>query len=212
MVGVRQFDEGAALDAMVRVFWQQGFEATSIDDLVAASGVKRQSLYNAFGDKEAMLLRALDRYRETVAGPIRAALGGDDPWASLRRYVALHVERMAEPGNPAGCLIAGSCAELGGRDDRLGRWAAGETEASERALLEVLGTWRRDGRLVPHRDLRPLADYLIAFVRGLAALHRATGNLEAMRAAADVGLQAVVPWLPQTDGAEAPDPARERTA
>lgn len=212
MVAVRQFDESVALDALMRVFWRQGFEATSIDDLIAASGVKRQSLYNAFGDKEAMFLRALNRYRETVAAPIRAALGGDDPRAALQHYVALHVTRMAEPGNPAGCLIAGSCAELGGRDDRLGRWASGETKASELALLEVLETWQRGGRLAAHRDLRPLAVYLIAFVRGLAALHRATGDVEAVRAAMDVGLQALILWLPAMDDAEASGAIRERRA
>jgi TetR/AcrR family transcriptional repressor of nem operon len=212
MVAVRQFDEGVVLEAMMRVFWRQGFEATSIDDLVAASGVKRQSLYNAFGDKEAMFLRALDRYRETVAAPILAALGGDDPHAALQRYIALHIERMAEPGSPTGCLIAGSCTELGGRDDRLGRWAASETKASEQTLLKMLETWQRGGRVAPHRDLRPLAVYLIAFVRGLAALHRATGDLDAVRAATDVGLQALTPWLPAADEAETPGAARECTA
>ncbi|MCZ7153843.1 TetR/AcrR family transcriptional regulator, partial [Salmonella enterica] len=57
MAGVRQFDEGLALDKALALFWQKGYAATSMQELAAATGVQRGSLYNAYGDKETLFLR-----------------------------------------------------------------------------------------------------------------------------------------------------------
>ena len=74
MARPREFDEGAVLDAAVLCFWKQGYEATSVRDLVAQTGITAASLYNAFGDKRALYQRALDHYVEaSTADRIRAA-------------------------------------------------------------------------------------------------------------------------------------------
>ena len=70
MARPREFDEGVVLDAAVLCFWNRGYEATSVKDLVERTGITAASLYNAFGDKRAIYERALDRYVEgSVAGP-----------------------------------------------------------------------------------------------------------------------------------------------
>ena len=72
MARPREFDEGAVLDAAVLCFWAQGYEATSVKDLVEHTGITAASLYNAFGDKRAIYQKALDRYVEgSVADRIR---------------------------------------------------------------------------------------------------------------------------------------------
>ena len=69
----RAYDTDAVLDRAAEVFWANGFSATSLDDLSAAMGMARPSIYNAFGDKAALFLRALERFRDTVASsPVRA--------------------------------------------------------------------------------------------------------------------------------------------
>ena len=82
MARPKAFDPTQALDAALATFWQRGYEKTSLDDLIAATGVGRQSLYDTFGDKRALYLRALDRYRETTQSGLRAALtSGKTPTA-----------------------------------------------------------------------------------------------------------------------------------
>ena len=83
MARPREFDEGAVLDAAVLCFWKQGYEATSVRDLVAHTGITAASLYNAFGDKRALYEKALDHYvEESIVDRIRrcevlAAAPGD---------------------------------------------------------------------------------------------------------------------------------------
>ena len=114
------FEREEILDAVMRTFWEHGFEATSLDRIEKATGLKRQSLYNAFGDKEAMFTAALDRYRSQVGTPLGALLDHADPHAAIRAYLEGHWRMLADPCTPAGCLIASCSSELGPRNDAVG--------------------------------------------------------------------------------------------
>lgn len=196
MAGVKQFDEDAALDALVTTFWSNGYEGTSIEALERATGLKRQSLYNAFGAKEAMYRRALDRYGATIGAPIRAAIDRDDPLTGIAAFLDAHLARMEDDSCPAGCLHTSACIEHGGTGTRLGKDVKQAVSLSEQALLGVLQRWRAEGKLVPEREPRLLARYLVALVRGLAVLHKATGDKAAVRDASMVGLDALHAWIP----------------
>ena len=67
MAGMKQFDENRALDGAMKVFWQNGFIATSYPELMEATGLNKSSLYNAFGDKQALYRRCLERFAEVGA-------------------------------------------------------------------------------------------------------------------------------------------------
>jgi TetR/AcrR family transcriptional repressor of nem operon len=196
VAGIRQFDEDAALDALVTTFWAHGYEGTSIDDLERATGLKRQSLYNAFGAKEAMYRQALARYGATVGAPIRAAIDCDDPYTGIRAFLDAHLARLEDESCPAGCLHTSACIEHGGTGTTLGRDVEQAVLASANALLEVLTRWRSEGKLRNDRDPRVLARFLVALVRGLAVLHKATGDASAVREASEAGLETVHAWLP----------------
>jgi TetR/AcrR family transcriptional repressor of nem operon len=193
MAGVRQFDENAVLDRITNAFWTGGFEGTSIQDLERATGLGRQSLYNGFGTKESMFLKAMDRYASEVGAPIRAALAIEPPVEALRQFLDLHVARMADPACPDGCLIASSCHELGGRQDALGLRVAQDTRAAETALMQCFEEWRQKGALRQSAEPRRMARFIVALVRGLAGVHRATGDIGAVRDAAELGFEALRP-------------------
>lgn len=195
MAGVRQFDGEAVLGRITEVFWARGYDGTSLDDLVAATGVKRQSLYNAFGDKQAMYLLALEHYGRTVGAPIRAALKDEDPRQGIAAFLDAHVARLADPGCPPGCLMANACTELGGRVDALGLSVATYSAGSEVVVLDALRFWQQAGRITADRDSRPLARFLVSLVRGMAATHKATGSVDTARDAALVGLGALDGWI-----------------
>lgn len=191
MAGKRRFDTETALDRMVETFWARGFEATSVDDLVRATGVQRQSLYNAFGDKDAMFLAALEHYGRRTGG-LMDGLTDPEPEAGLRRVVLDHAAALASTGQ-AGCLLNNACGELGGRTDPLGRSVARGVVETEAQILSALEQWQAAGRLRPG-ELRPLARYFVALLRGVATVHRATGDANAAAEAGDVGLLALSGW------------------
>ena len=89
MARPKSFDEEAVLDQAVQLFWERGYEGTSLADLEAHLGLGRQSLYNSFGDKHALFLKALDRYRRDIGGAALAQLNAPDPPRAVAYVTAL---------------------------------------------------------------------------------------------------------------------------
>lgn len=95
MVRTKQFDNHAALDEAMQLFWERGYHATSIQDLVDRLGVNRQSLYDTFGGKDQMFLAALERYREIQAAPVRRLLEREGPALEvLREFLHTLVDNL----------------------------------------------------------------------------------------------------------------------
>ncbi|GIF76262.1 TetR/AcrR family transcriptional regulator [Asanoa siamensis] len=122
----REFDADAALAAAMRTFWERGYDGTSLTDLTSATGVGRQSLYLAFGDKQRLYLAALDRYREHFFVPLVEALDASTDVRTALREAILRVS-AAFAGLETALLEAaqrGRAAGLVSDDVDLGGWAA----------------------------------------------------------------------------------------
>src|ERR1700755_1326863 len=110
----RKFDESDVVAAARDEFWTRGYAATSVDDLTAATGLGKGSLYGAFGDKHGLYLRALDDYIAASIDTVRAALR--DPAFSaydrLTRHLRAQVRALAADKSRRGCMMAKGAAEL----------------------------------------------------------------------------------------------------
>jgi AcrR family transcriptional regulator len=190
-----------ALGDIMRTFWAHGFEATSLDRLEQATGLGRQSLYNAFGGKEAMLQAALDAYREQIGGPLHALLEHEDPRTAVRAFLEGHLAIFGDPDTPAGCFIAGCSSELGPRDDAMGARLRAETAAGVAAAADRFRAWQAAGRLSPDADPDSLAALLAAISRGLATLSRASPDALVLSQAVDGAVAALSPFLIAADEA-----------
>ena len=201
MAGARKFDETALLDAVLQVFWQQGYQATTMADLAAAAGVQRGSLYHAYGGKEDLLLRALDRYAERQGGAVLAALADPDqrpdprpdPRRAIAGFLDAHLRRMADPDTPAGCLMCQTALECGGRDPIPAERVRHHFLRTEGALRAVLERVRQDGALPAGIEPQALARFYLGVSRGMAVLHRAYGDLDAVRDLARESLRLLEP-------------------
>lgn len=190
MAGVIRFDRDAALDAIMRLFWAKGFDATSIQMLEAATGLGRGSLYNAFGDKEAIFLAALRRYAETAAAPVSAFLNDAGVEHGLRRFFAAGIERMCEPGRPPGCLLVNSCAAASGSPEGA-RFAAASLSGMEEAFAAAFAAAKSAGALPEYADARALARFFSAVTQSLALLRRSGADRETLEDVADTALRAL---------------------
>jgi AcrR family transcriptional regulator len=102
----RAYEPEEALDRAAELFWANGFSGTSLDDLSAAMGMVRPSIYNAFGDKEALFLQALERYRDTVASTPLAAMDGESAIGdALDAFFRQTVEYTTADSTHLGCLL-----------------------------------------------------------------------------------------------------------
>ncbi|MGH8592067.1 MAG: TetR/AcrR family transcriptional regulator, partial [Gammaproteobacteria bacterium] len=133
----RAFDVDKALDRALQVFWRKGYEGTSLPDLTEAMGINRPSLYAAFGNKEALFRKALDRYADGPAAYFREALEAPTARAVVERLLLGAVDLLTDPRHPPGCLVvqgALSCGEAAEpiRQELVSRRKAGEAAIRRR--------------------------------------------------------------------------------
>lgn len=182
-------DREVALDAAVRTFWECGYDGASLTDLTVAMGLSRPSLYAAFGDKEALFLRALDRYGETIGGVPMAAFDAEpDLRAAVRAFLETSLRSNTEPGGPKGCLFACCAGAVAPANptvaDLLDRVFRGAADHIEHRFREAVGA----GRLTP--DPTPAARAAVAVDMMNAQAVRARAG--AMRRDLLAGLEARV--------------------
>jgi AcrR family transcriptional regulator len=173
----RAFHVEKALDAALAVFWEKGYEGTTLSDLTNAMGINRPSLYAAFGNKEALFRKALNRYIEGPAQYIAAALekptGREVALAMLDGLIQL----LTDPRYPGGCLIV-QCALTCGDEARSVREALLKRRIEvETIIRKRLEKARNNGDLRKGDSPAELARYLTTVMRGLAvrAADGATG-------------------------------------
>jgi AcrR family transcriptional regulator len=143
----RQFDAEKALDSALKVFWRKGFEGASLDDLTQAMGINRPSLYAAFGNKEALFRKAIDRYIDGPASHVAEALDQPTARGVVERLWHGGIELTTSPRNPRGCFLVQAALVCGDDADPLRREAA-----RRRAQLEVL-LRERFKRAIAEKDL-----------------------------------------------------------
>ncbi|HZZ63481.1 MAG TPA: TetR/AcrR family transcriptional regulator [Roseiarcus sp.] len=163
----RAFEPETALARAMDVFWKDGFAATSLDDLSAATGLNRPSLYGAFGDKRALYLKAYRRYREHVREAFSPLFAEAAPLRDkLRRILraALDLYLSGEDG-PRGCFSVLSASSDAVSDPEIRKFVGEAIDAADRAFERLFEGARAAGELPADADPRRLA--LIAS----AALH-----------------------------------------
>ena len=120
MAGTKRFEPSEALDRALRVFWEKGFEGASYSELTNATGLNKSSLYNAFGDKQALYIKCLERFSETIAQPEMALLRRPDFADAIAGLFESLVQRMNDAAQPRGCLVTMAALELGGAEGPVG--------------------------------------------------------------------------------------------
>lgn len=187
----REYDAEQVLDASLRVFWRKGYEGTSYSDLTEATGVERPTLYAAFGNKEALFIKVLERYGEQYMGHVPAALA-----LPTSREVAAHLLYGAIDVNTryaehTGCLgvsgaLAGSDASEPVRQALVAFRAEGEARLRERFERA-----REERDLPASAKPEVLAAFLMAILHGMAVQARAGFSSDVLRTVAD---QALLSW------------------
>lgn len=188
MAGVRQFDDGEVIAVALEVFWRKGLHDATMLDLAAATGVQRGSLYNAYGDKEAIFLRAFDQYAAQFLEAAGKPLSHGDTATRLKNFLDLIIANMTSGSPPRGCLTTRTAldAAISGQgvrqrvQDLLGRLEQLVGKAVSAASPDVASG-----------DANRLARVVVTFTRGLAVMERAGYSRRQLREAAATFVDAV---------------------
>ena len=135
----RAFDVDLALDRALHVFWRKGYEGTSLSDLTKAMRINRPSLYAAFGNKETLFRKTLDRYSQGPTAFWDDALRAPTARAVVERLLRGTIDLLTDPRTPRGCLIVQSALACGAAADSIRQELASRREAGRGASLAVFG-------------------------------------------------------------------------
>jgi len=191
---VKHFDQDVALGREMDQFWRQGYEATSVQDLVDELGLSRSSLYATFGDKDALFQAALQHYCRAEAGPRHDLLHGDRPVREAVRELLEGIAAAPEVHpDRRGCLVVNAAMERVPADPATARAVAAQLERFETALRDALRRGQERGELDPAQDPRALARFFVALVQGMRVVGKAGRDPAGLRDVVEVALRALAP-------------------
>jgi TetR/AcrR family transcriptional regulator, transcriptional repressor for nem operon len=167
MARPRAFDESDVIDRAIRQFWSHGYEATSVDDLCAATGLNRSSLYRTFGSKRELLNTALSAYERDALRRIEHLLAAHPIREGLRRFLMGVFQDESAPIRQWGCLIGNCAGELAAHDQQAQKRLWRSMQHIEGLLCRALKRARQDGALSPDADAESLARFLMTQAQGL---------------------------------------------
>jgi TetR/AcrR family transcriptional regulator, transcriptional repressor for nem operon len=178
MARLREFDYEQVMDGALRLFWQSGYEATSLDGLLNEMGLSKSSFYGAFGSKHEMLLACLDRYIETVLqANIDDLRRGPPREAIIRSFEKI----LGLPPSGKACFLQVCAIELSGHDQLVRMRVRRGLELFEDAYRDAIVRGQKAGAFAPDGDARVLSTYLIANLYGLQVLGRANIGVDARK-------------------------------
>ena len=188
----REFDEPLALKAAMRVFWRKGYDATSIPDLLDATGLSRSSLYETFGDKAALFEAATKMYFETEGALRREALQHkSSAREGFRNFFALQIESCMNPENPGGCLLTNTATSLESHDPRIEQLVREGAQGMVKEIRCLLKRARDAGEIAPERDIDALAQMLMGVSFGINVMARINPSRKTLEAMASSAIESI---------------------
>ena len=173
MARSKEFNKDNVVDKAIDVFWNKGFEATSMQDLVNAMDINRGSIYNTFDNKAGLFDVAISRYQ--IDAPSQRLLNNantGNPRGEIEYFFNALLDRHNRSEGQRGCLITNSIVELANRKEKIALQFKTHIKLLEDALHTLIKRGQETGDITPWREARPLARSLIASAQGLAVVSK----------------------------------------
>jgi AcrR family transcriptional regulator len=186
MARPKEFDRERALRRAISAFSQKGFAATSTEELMRAMEVGRQSMYDTFGDKRALFLKALEVYVSESVRAINVALRAPGSPLTAVRIALVHFAERKDLSSADGCMGINAVCEFGLLDEEVTRITRRAANALRRTLMDTLRRAQMEGELDARTDMEGLADFFESTLAGIRIAAKAGKTRPALRRIAEV--------------------------
>lgn len=177
MARSKEFEEKEVLDKAMRLFWEQGYEKTSMTELVEHMGIHRRSLYDTFGDKHNLFLKAMDRFDDKISAALAGGVKGSKTASEALQFIfGFMID--GDEDSPAGCLMVNSAVELAARDVEVDNKSTKAFTTAEQLLKEIILWGQRKGEFTSTYNAEELAEYLHNVWIGLRVMARTSASKE----------------------------------
>src|ERR1700738_2242611 len=181
MARSKEFDQEKALRKAGRLFSQQGFSATSTDELMRVMNVGRQSMYDTFGDKRELFLRALEMYVMESVQSINAELEKPGSALSAVRNALVTFAERTDLSSPEGCMGLNAISEFGQRDADVTQITRNAARVQRQTLMHVLTRAKKQREIRSDADLDSMADFFESTLAGIRMAAKAGKSRHALR-------------------------------
>ena len=187
-----EFDPQQAMDVAMCVFWRRGYDATSLDDLLADMDISKSSFYQAFGSKLDLFQRCLGNYRDSIADRLRTSL---DQSASGKAFIETILtsvaDGLADPMGRCGCLLMNTAKEFAQRDPQIAALVAKSLERIEDLFYAAVCRAQAEEDIAKDANARSLAFFIITNLGGLGTMAQAGASREKIRAVVQIVMNAL---------------------
>mgnify|MGYP000243992803 CR=1 FL=1 len=188
----REFDTEEALDRAVEVFWTQGFDATSLRDLLRAMDLSKSSFYQTYDSKGALYLQCVDRYRRRIVDRMRRDLArAESARAFIEDAFRDLVRDLDAPNGRRPCLVMNDSGDVERREEAVARRMRRGAEQFEDVFRTAVERAQRDGDIPAAKNPDALARYLMSSRSGLLAVRKAGASKDELQDIIDVTLSAL---------------------
>ncbi|MDP1420625.1 TetR/AcrR family transcriptional regulator [Peribacillus simplex] len=183
----KEFDEKQALRKAMELFWQQGYEKTSMQELVDYMGIHRRSIYDTFGDKRTLFLSALSHYEELITTEMKKRV---DSNLLVKQAIREVFKMVIYPGLnlPKGCLSVNAAVELSLLDEEIATKIAGMFKKTESLFYELLKHGQKNGEISRRHDPEVLSLFLHNSLVGLRVLVKTEDDNKKLESIVDMTL------------------------
>ncbi len=191
-----EFDRDIALNQSMMLFWEKGYENTSVQDLVETLELNRFSIYNTFGDKNALFLLAMEQYRTQLFETLNAPLNDtkSNPKQRLDNYLKQFGDHLVSSQGQFGCLIQNSVMGDVLQYDDIRTFVMKAFADLESALIHTLEDAKTDGELEQNCDTEAAATHVLSSIQGLILLRKMGKNTESIKSQIRFLRETVAKW------------------
>ncbi|MGZ3821857.1 MAG: TetR/AcrR family transcriptional regulator [Mucilaginibacter sp.] len=175
MARTKDFDENEVLKKAVILFWRKGYSATSMQDLVDELGISRSSLYDTYGDKHTLFIKALETYKESatikMCNIVSNTLSAKD---AIRQLLEINALELIGDNQHKGCFMINAAVEVAPHDDEVSNIVCQNDQQIEDAFYQAIKKGQESGELANKQDARALARFILNTIKGIRVSAKST--------------------------------------
>ena len=187
-----EYKREEVLEAATNAFWKKGFNSTSMNDLVEATGLNKHSMYSEFENKEGLFLACIDNYVNKTTKDLVGILT-EEP-LGIRNIKAFFENRIeyASSGECDGCLLVNTAVENKTLDDKLNKMVNNNLHRQKKMFLTCLRAAQENGEIPKEKDCKMFADFLMCFLQGLMVIGKTNPTKKSVKKVMDTVMQAII--------------------
>jgi TetR/AcrR family transcriptional repressor of nem operon len=177
MARTKDFDEDEVLRKAVNLFWLRGYNATSMQDLVDGLGISRSSLYDTYGDKHTLFIKALESYQTANSGQMCGIVNSGKPAKeTIRRLLNMIIDELLNDKAQRGCFMVNAEVEVAPHDSQVSQIICTSDQQVEDAFYIVIKKGQENGEIKNPQDARALSRFIFNTVKGIQVTAKSTSD------------------------------------